>query len=102
MSAEQKPVADLIEGKCGLRKLMSELAANGLGMYSRDLDRAIDKLQALTETNARLSAEIARLTEALTTANANHEKFERQWYLVSDERDALRDRLNAPCKGCGL
>lgn len=37
-------VAELVENKCGLRKLLSELHQNKLGQYSRDLDRAIQKL----------------------------------------------------------
>ena len=35
-------------------------------------------------------AEIARLTECLSKANANHEHFERAWYLRGDEIEALR------------
>lgn len=35
-------------------------------------------------------AEIERLTNCLQKANAQTEHFERQWYLVGDERDRLR------------
>lgn len=38
----------------------------------------------------RLDAEVERLTACLVTANANHEKFERQYYLVTDEAEAMR------------
>lgn len=38
----------------------------------------------------RLAAEVERLTSCLVTANANHAKFERQWYLAVDETEALR------------
>lgn len=39
---------------------------------------------------AEKDVEIARLTECLSKANANHEHFERAWYLRGDEVDALR------------
>lgn len=41
---------------------------------------------------AEKNAEIERLTAALKRANDNHEHYERQWYLVCDERDALIER----------
>ena len=46
----------------------------------------------------RLLAEVERLREALTAANAQAERFEREWYLRGDEverlrRDAARYRL---------
>lgn len=37
----------------------------------------------------RLADEIERLTLALKTANDQAEHFEREWYLLGDERDAL-------------
>jgi hypothetical protein len=37
-----------------------------------------------------LITEIGRLTACLKTANSNHEKFERKWYLACDERDAYQ------------
>lgn len=38
-----------------------------------------------------LHAEIARLQTALASANANHERFEREWYLRGDEIERLRE-----------
>lgn len=35
-------------------------------------------------------AEIERLQAALATANANHERFEREWYLRGDEIERLQ------------
>jgi len=37
-----------------------------------------------------LRTENARLAECLKKANSQTEEFERKWYLVKDERDALR------------
>ena len=55
-------------------------------------------LAPLQAENARLRAEVERLMGCLTTANANHEQFERQWYLERDRAErlaeALRDLLN--------
>ena len=39
--------------------------------------------------------EIERLTAALKVANANHERFEREWYLRGDEIDRLQRALDA-------
>lgn len=50
----------------------------------------INKLRA---DLAAKDAEIERLTKALATANANHEHFEREWYLRGDECDRLRAEL---------
>lgn len=37
--------------------------------------------------------EMARLTEGLSKSNANHETFERRWYLAQDEVDNLEAKL---------
>ena len=47
---------------------------------------------------AAMAAEVERLRTALSKANEQTEHFERNWYLVSDERDALRAEL-AEVKG---
>jgi hypothetical protein len=39
------------------------------------------------------SREIERLTAGLKTANANHERFEREWYLRGDVIEHLRTSL---------
>jgi len=36
-----------------------------------------------------VAAEVGRLTSALMVANANHERFEREWYLRGDEIERL-------------
>ena len=45
-----------------------------------------------TEIEA-LRAEVERLTGCLATANANHEQFERQWYLERDRAERLEEAL---------
>jgi len=40
-----------------------------------------------------LAAERDRLTACLNAANEQAEHFERQWYLMTDERDQLQDKL---------
>lgn len=55
-----------------------------------------DYARACVEANTEaLRAEVERLTGCLATANANHEQFERQWYLERDRAvrlaEALRD-----------
>lgn len=40
-----------------------------------------------------LRAEVERLTGCLATANANHEQFERQWYLERDRAERLEEAL---------
>ena len=37
--------------------------------------------------------EVERLTGCLATANANHEQFERQWYLERDRAERLAEAL---------
>ncbi len=49
-------------------------------------------LPALKEQDA-LRAEVEALTKKLNTANANHERFEREWYLRGDEIEALQARI---------
>ena len=41
----------------------------------------------------RLRAEVERLMGCLATANANHEQFERQWYLERDRAERLAEAL---------
>ncbi len=41
-----------------------------------------------------LRAEVERLTGCLATANANHEQFERQWYLERDCTERLAEALD--------
>lgn len=54
----------------------------------------------IAESDA-LRAEVERLTKCLAKANANHEQFERDWYLATDrladantERDTLKRLLD--------
>lgn len=48
---------------------------------------AEDLAESLKADRDRLTAEVERLKGCLATANANHEKFERQWYLEQDARE---------------
>lgn len=50
-------------------------------------------LAPLQAENERLRAEVERLTGCLATANANHEQFERQWYLERDRAERLAEAL---------
>jgi len=53
-------------------------------------ERIIGERAAQAAQIAEKDAEIARLTECLSKANANHEHFERAWYLRGDEVEVLR------------
>lgn len=61
-------------------------------------------LAPLQAENERLRAEVERLMGCLATANANHEQFERQWYLERDRAErlaeALRNIRRAALDGC--
>jgi len=54
-----------------------------------------DAINARDATIREQDAEIERLTTALKIANANHEHFERHWYLRGDEIERLRAVLVA-------
>lgn len=47
------------------------------------------------KTQGELEAEIKRLTAALKTANENHERFERGWYLRGDALEKLKQWADA-------
>ena len=49
------------------------------------------------EEARRLALEVERLQTGLAKANANHEEFERRWYLATDEVEALRKALGEAC-----
>jgi hypothetical protein len=51
--------------------------------------QAATPLAVQPEQPANKDAEIARLTACLKAANANAEKFEREWYLRGDEIEAM-------------
>ncbi len=57
---------------------------------AEDCRQAADALEQQAAQIAEKDTEIARLTECLSKANANHEHFERAWYLRGDEIEALR------------
>lgn len=54
---------------------------------------------AAFEEVRRLSAENEAMRASLNKANAQTEEFERKWYLVTDERDALRAQVEALTSG---
>ena len=61
-----------------------------------DLSVAYDALAEIVRLRILTSEqqdEIERLTAALKIANANHEHFERHWYLRGDEIERLRAEL---------
>lgn len=68
-----------------LRPLNTYAEVDGLVLHS---DYA-----ALERERDEAVAEAERLRGCLTQANANHEEFERKWYLVCDDRDRLREAL---------
>ena len=59
--------------------------------YARDYARA--NVAAKDAEIEALRAEVERLTGCLATANANHEQFERQWYLERDRAERLAEAL---------
>lgn len=61
----------------------------------RQLDEAGESIARQARTIREQAAEIERLTTALKIANANHEHFERHWYLRGDEIERLRAVLAA-------
>lgn len=73
-----------------------------LGELEQELRLHAAALDGLTESAPpterdvpMLVAEVQRLTTCLAKANANHEDFERRWYLACDERDAIEQRTVA-------
>jgi hypothetical protein len=56
-------------------------------------DEVLDAFAKNAAYIVQLEAENARLRAALVTANANHERFEREWYLRGDENERLRASL---------
>ena len=81
-----------------LLEILRDIAAgrrNSAGDYwSRDYcDKAAAKIEALQMEIEALRAEVERLTGCLATANANHEQFERQWYLELDRAERLAEAL---------
>lgn len=56
-------------------------------------DRATALERAVIERPASAASVIVHLQDALNTANANHERFEREWYLRGDEIERLTESL---------
>jgi chromosome segregation ATPase len=54
---------------------------------------ALDK--DVMDTMLAAADEIERLTACLKEANANAEKFEREWYLRGDENERLQSKLSS-------
>lgn len=53
----------------------------------------LERVAEMEAKIAMLDKETARLTDCLTTANKNHEHFEREWYLSKDREEALREQV---------
>ena len=64
-------------------KMLDQEAAEAGGSVRTQIKCVADLVRAQ-------QAEIARLTAALATANANHEHFEREWYLRGDQIEDLQ------------
>ena len=75
-------------------KWLSWQAAHEAGQPAQDDASSGQDAYSFTGTLVQIVdkkvAEIERLTACLKTANANAEKFEREWYLRGDEIEALR------------
>ena len=61
-------------------------------------DDHVEAMQAYARANVEaateaLRKEVERLMGCLATANANHEQFERQWYLERDRAERLAEAL---------
>jgi hypothetical protein len=54
-------------------------------------------MQVQSDNIKRMRVEIERLTACLATSNANHEKFEREWYMRVDEIERLQDKHIVAC-----
>jgi len=71
-----------------VRQLEAELAEHK--QHAGELVVRVDRLQEAAESR---EGEVTRLTACLAKANANHEHFEREWYLRGDEVGELRTAI---------
>lgn len=71
----------------------SDIAAE-LGWRDMQIDQLKADNEAYKKLHDWLKAENERLANCLRNANESAEKFERDWYLVSDERDTLLKQLD--------
>lgn len=87
-----------------LRELVRAYARKPLAVFSDQVFTCLQELVTARGVIADLNAvnlelgranaeEVSRLTGCLATANANHEKFEREWYLRGDQIEILQARL---------
>ena len=58
--------------------------------------RALAEIDRLTARVGELESETTRLSGCLAVANANHERFERDYYLQMDRADAAEGNHDAP------
>lgn len=80
----------LAQARAEVERLKSELEMLADAQRAERLrDEAHQYAQAAQDENERLRAEVERLTACLVRANANHEHFEREWYLRGDEIERL-------------
>jgi len=59
-------------------------------------------LDSEREANKILTDEIERLRKELKESNANHELYERRWYLRENETERLREELKELSESIGL
>jgi len=101
LTDEQEAIAEQIEHK--LRFGWARIKASRLIV---DLRAQLARLQRENDSLARdcndKDITIERLRTALATANANHERFEREWYLRGDEIERLHACLTgiSTCSTC--
>lgn len=83
---------ELIEGNCGLRRLLSELHTAKLGQYSRDLDRAI---AALSQSSEQVFDVDALAWQSIKDAAAKSPWIPQQ-YCMSDWVSDVCEFLSTP------
>lgn len=95
--AVSKPLSELAADAREALDSMDDFARMDVGVDAHGPRGVLDRFIAAakdTEIEA-LRAEVERLTGCLATANANHEQFERQWYLERDRAERLEEALRA-------
>ena len=94
-------VTDIYPEEDELRALLNQpkeksaaTVKDSLTVGKAQMARDSAELRRLCAERDQLKAENERLANCLRKANGFSEKFERNWYLVSDERDTLRAQLD--------
>ena len=90
-----KPLSELAADAREALDSMDDFARMEVGVDARGPRGVLDRFIAAAKDSKieALRAEVERLTGCLATANANHEQFERQWYLERDRAERLAEAL---------